>query len=105
MFDGVEGEALEKRIANNKEETFNKGLLFAAGLVAGEAVLGVIVALIIIIGGPGAIALFLKPSAIPGILGLLFIMTMIVYMVIRDHLGQLSGSQAGMVFSSIFRRR
>ncbi|MGA1866360.1 MAG: OPT family oligopeptide transporter [Thermoplasmatota archaeon] len=105
MYDGLEGEALEKRINENKESTFNKGLLFAAGLVAGEAVLGVIVALIIIIGGPGAIALFSKPSALPGMLGLLFIMVMIVYMVIRDHLGQLSGSQARSVMSSLFRRK
>jgi putative OPT family oligopeptide transporter len=105
MFDGLVGEDLDKRISDNKEETFNKGLLFAAGLVAGEAVLGVIVALIIIIGGPGAIAIFLSPSAFPGILGLLFIMSMIIYMVIRDHLGQLSGTQARMVFSSLFKRR
>ncbi|MBN1391022.1 MAG: oligopeptide transporter, OPT family [Candidatus Thermoplasmatota archaeon] len=105
MYDGLQGEALEKRISENRESTFNKGLLFAAGLVAGEAVLGVIVALIIIIGGPGAIAVFSKPSAIPGLLGLLFIMMMIVYMVIRDHLGQLSGSQAGSVMSSVLRRK
>ncbi|MGA1872791.1 MAG: OPT family oligopeptide transporter [Thermoplasmatota archaeon] len=104
-FAGLQGEELEKRILNNKEDTFNKGLLFAAGLVAGEAVLGVIVALIIIVGGPGAIAIFSHPSAIPGMLGLLFIMTMIVYMVIRDHLGELSGSQALSVFSSVFRRK
>jgi putative OPT family oligopeptide transporter len=105
MFDRRQGEDLEKQISDNKEETFNKGLLFAAGLVAGEAVLGVIVALIIIIGGPGAIAIFLSPSALPGILGLLFIMFMIVYMVIRDHLGQLSGSQARLVLSSLFKRK
>ncbi|MGA1793759.1 MAG: OPT family oligopeptide transporter [Thermoplasmatota archaeon] len=105
FYDGLEGEELEKRISHNKEETFNKGLLFAAGLVAGEAVLGVLVALIIIIGGPGAIAIFSKPSAIPGIFGLLFIMGMIIYMVIRDHLGQLSGYQARQVFSSVFKRK
>ncbi|MGA1820194.1 MAG: OPT family oligopeptide transporter [Thermoplasmatota archaeon] len=105
LFDGLEGEEMDKRISENKEATFNQGLLFAAGLVAGEAVLGVLVALIIIIGGPGAIAIFSTPSAVPGMFGLLFIMGMIIYMVIRGHLGQLSGSQARMVFSSVFRRK
>jgi putative OPT family oligopeptide transporter len=105
LFEGNEPDEIEERIAENKEETFNKGLLFAAGLVAGEAVLGVLVAVIIIIGGPGAIAIFGSPSAIPGILGLLFIMSMIIYMVIRDHLGQLTPSQARTMIASGFRFR
>lgn len=105
MYDGLDGVELNQRITENKEDTFNKGLLFAAGLVAGEAVLGVLVALIIIIGGPGAIAIFSKPSAIPGMLGLLFIMGMIIYMVIRDHMGMLSGREAFRVFRSVVRRK
>lgn len=88
---GLNKEQLEERIKENKEETFNKGLLFAAGLVAGEAVFGVIVAIIIVAGIP--IKLISNPSMIPGILGLLFIMFLIVYMVVREHINGLSLSQ------------
>ena len=102
---GKTKEETNKLVAANKEATFNSGLLFAAGLVAGEAVLGVIVALIIIVGGPGAIAIYSAPSTIPGILGLLFVMFIIVYMVIRDHLAQLSKGQSRTVLRSILRRK
>ncbi len=88
---GLSGEQLNEKIKENKEETFNKGLLFAAGLVAGEAVLGVIVAVIIVVGLP--IKIFGNPSMVPGILGLLFIMFLIIYMVVREHVQGLSMSQ------------
>lgn len=107
LFDsaGKTKEQLESLVKENKESTFNEGLLFAAGLVAGEAVLGVIVAMIIIIGGPGAISIFSNPSTLPGIFGLLFIMFIIVYMVIREHLGNLTGGQSRQVLSAMFRRK
>lgn len=101
---GKTKEETDKLVKENKEETFNKGLLFAAGLVAGEAVFGVIVALIIIIGGPGAIALFNDPSSIPGLFGLFFIMFIIVYMVIREHLAGLNKEQSRAVMSRLFKR-
>jgi putative OPT family oligopeptide transporter len=106
LFDvvGMTKDEADKVVKENKEQTFNMGLLFAAGLVAGEAVFGVIVALIIIIGGPGAIALFNNPSSIPGLFGLFFIMFIIIYMVIREHLSQLDKDQSRMVLSRIFRR-
>ncbi len=102
---GKTKEETNKLVAANKEATFNSGLLFAAGLVAGEAVLGVIVALIIIVGGPGAIAIFSDPSKIPGVIGLIFVMFIIVYMVIREHLAQLSRDQSRTVLRSILRRK
>ncbi|MFW3145348.1 MAG: OPT family oligopeptide transporter [Thermoplasmatota archaeon] len=93
MYDsaGLSKEQLEAKVKDNKEDTFNKGLLFAAGLVAGEAVLGVIVAGLII-AEPiiGSIKVFTAPSMYPGIFGLLFIMLLIVYMVIREHVAGLS---------------
>lgn len=94
----------DRMVKENREETFNKGLLFAAGLVAGEAVFGVIVALIIIIGGPGAIAIFNDPSSVPGLFGLLFIMFIIVYMVVREHLSGLTKQQSRTVLSRLFKR-
>ena len=107
LFDtkGLSREEADKLVKENKESTFNEGLLFAAGLVAGEAVLGVIVALIIIVGGPGAIAFFTDPSIIPGLFGLAFVMFIIVYMVIREHRGNLTSSQARQVMSGMFGRK
>jgi len=105
IFDsaGLSRDEIEARVKENKEETFNKGLLFAAGLVAGEAVLGVVVAgLIVMEPIIGSIKIFSDPSLIPGVLGLLFIMFLIVYMVIRENIEGLSGSQ---VFGTLFRRR
>jgi putative OPT family oligopeptide transporter len=100
---GLSPEETEAKVKENKEETFNKGLLFAAGLVAGEAVLGVVVAgLIVMEPLIGSIKIFSEPSLIPGVLGLLFIMFLIVYMVIRENIGGLSRSQ---VFGTLFRRR
>jgi putative OPT family oligopeptide transporter len=102
---GKTKEEADLLVKENKESTFNLGLLFAAGLVAGEAVFGVIVALIIILGGPGAIAFFSDPSTIPGVLGLLFVMLVIIYMVIREHLYALSRTQSREVLRSMLRRK
>jgi putative OPT family oligopeptide transporter len=100
---GLSKDGIEAKVKENKEDTFNKGLLFAAGLVAGEAVLGVVVAGLIVMGPLiGSIKIFSDPSLIPGVIGLLFIMFLIVYMVIRDNIGGLSRSQ---VFGTLFRRR
>jgi len=101
---GLTPEQTEAKVKEAKEETFNKGLLFAAGLVAGEAIMGVFVAVIIIVGGPGAIAVFNTPSAIPGLFGLIFLMALIIYMVIREHLRQLGKGQASEVFRSMLKR-
>jgi putative OPT family oligopeptide transporter len=100
---GLTQEEIEAKVKETKEETFNKGLLFAAGLVAGEAVLGVVVAgLIVMEPVIGSIKIFSEPSLIPGVLGLLFIMFLIVYMVIRENIMGLSRSQ---VLGAFFRRR
>ncbi|MEA3557884.1 MAG: OPT/YSL family transporter, partial [Candidatus Thermoplasmatota archaeon] len=93
LFDasGLSKEELDAKIKDRKEDTFNKGLLFAAGLVAGEAVIGVVVAVIIVIGLP--ITIFADPSMVPGFLGLIFVMFLIVYMVVREHIDGLSMSE------------
>jgi putative OPT family oligopeptide transporter len=103
LFGGsLSKEQLDAKIKENKEETFNKGLLFAAGLVAGEAIIGVIVA-VIIVAEPiiGSIKIFANPSMFPGILGLLFVMFLIIYMVIRDHV---DGMSIGQIFGTLRRR-
>jgi putative OPT family oligopeptide transporter len=100
---GMGEEETENKIKEAKEESFNKGLLFAAGLVAGEAVLGVIIALFIIMNVP--LKIIGSPSSIPGLIVLIYVMTLIVYMVIRDHLALISRAQAAGVFRTMFRRK
>ncbi len=100
---GLTAQESEEKVKVGKEESFNQGLLFAAGLVAGEAVLGVIIALFIILEVP--LALTSDPSAIPGLLVLIYIMGLIIYMVIRDHLALLSRVQAMGVFKNMLRRK
>ncbi|MGA1822008.1 MAG: OPT family oligopeptide transporter [Thermoplasmatota archaeon] len=104
LFDalGLSVDEKKKKIADAKERTFNTGLLFAAGLVAGEAIFGVIVAGFII--GNVNLALFTSPSMIPGILALLFVMVLIVYMVIRDDISDLTYGQYWTVIKNIFKK-
>ncbi|MCU0798369.1 MAG: oligopeptide transporter, OPT family [Candidatus Thermoplasmatota archaeon] len=106
LFDtkGLPEKDVEARINSTKEEVYNKGLLFAAGLVAGEAIMGVVVAVIIIVGGPGVFAFFSDPSMIPGLLAFIYLMGLILYLVIRDHLGELSGGQTMAVIKGMFRK-
>lgn len=99
---GLSREETGEKVKEAKERTFNMGLLFAAGLVAGEAIMGVIVALIIIMKID--IAFFIVPSMIPGLLALLFIMTLIVYMVVRDDIANLSGREYLNVLKNMFKK-
>ena len=64
--------------------------------------MGVIVAGLIIGLGPGSMSIFSNPSAFPGVLALLFIMFLIIYMVIRDHMANMGMRDA---FGIMFRRR
>ncbi len=104
MYDtvGLAREQVEAKIKDAKDRTFNVGLLFAAGLVAGEAITGVIVAAIII--SPLDIRLISNPSAIPGIFGLVYLMLLIVYFVIRDDIAHLKTPQILGIFSKVFKR-
>jgi hypothetical protein len=60
-----------------KEKIIRTGLLLTAGLIAGEALMGVIVAFLII-GGIN-LALFDFPPVLPGILLWLFIAVLLFY--------------------------
>ena len=70
--------------------------------VAGEAITGVIVAAIII--SPLEIKLISNPSAIPGIFGLVYLMLLIIYIVIRDDIAHLKTPQILSIFSKVFKR-
>jgi putative OPT family oligopeptide transporter len=74
--------AIKQTEVKPKERIIRSGLLFTAGLIAGEALTGVIVAFIIIAGFN--ITLFEFPPILPGILLWLFIALLVFYIPLRE---------------------
>jgi putative OPT family oligopeptide transporter len=81
---------LEKTIATEVEKAGNGGILIASGLVAGEALMGVIVAVMVISG----VNATLVPGPIwwPGLLIFLYIGILIIYMSLREMIGPIPGA-------------
>jgi uncharacterized oligopeptide transporter (OPT) family protein len=69
-----------------KEKAIRTGLLFTAGLVAGEALMGVVVAILIVLGIQ--LALFQTAPWWPGLLIFGFIAVLLAYIPIREILTQ-----------------
>jgi putative OPT family oligopeptide transporter len=69
-----------------KEKAIRTGLLFTAGLVAGEALMGVVVAILIVLGIQ--LALFQTAPWWPGLLIFGFIAVLLTYIPIREILTQ-----------------
>lgn len=74
--------AIKQTEVKPKERIIRTGLLFTAGLIAGEALTGVIVAFIIISGL--SITIFDYPPILPGILLWLFIALLVFYIPLRE---------------------
>jgi putative OPT family oligopeptide transporter len=74
--------AIKQTEVKPRERILRTGLLFTAGLIAGEALTGVIVAFIIISGLD--IVMFDFPPILPGLLLWLFIATLVFYIPLRE---------------------
>jgi putative OPT family oligopeptide transporter len=74
--------AIKQTEVKPRERILRTGLLFTAGLIAGEALTGVIVAFIIISGLD--IVMFEFPPILPGILLWLFIAVLVFYIPLRE---------------------
>jgi len=74
--------AIKQTEVKPKEKVVRTGLLFTAGLIAGEALTGVIVAFIIISGLN--ITVFKYPPVLPGLLLWLFIALLVFYIPLRE---------------------
>jgi len=88
-FESTKGEetsewelAIKQTEIKPKDRILRTGLLFSAGLIAGEALTGVIVAFIIITGLK--ITVFETPPTIPGLLIWLFIALLVFYIPLRE---------------------
>jgi uncharacterized oligopeptide transporter (OPT) family protein len=74
--------AIKQTDVKPKEKIIRTGLLLTAGLIAGEALMGVIVAFMII-GGIN-LAMFTYPPILPAILIWLFIAILLAYIPLRE---------------------
>jgi len=74
--------AIKQTEIRPRERILRTGLLFTAGLIAGEALTGVIVAFIIISGLD--IVMFEFPPILPGLLLWLFVATLVFYIPLRE---------------------
>jgi len=74
--------AIKQTDVKPKEKIIRSGLLLTAGLIAGEALMGVIVAFLII--GGIDLAIFDYPPILPGIIIFLFIALLLAYIPLRE---------------------
>ncbi len=74
--------AIKQTDVKPKEKVIRTGLLLTAGLIAGEALMGVIVAFLII--GGIDLAIFAYPPVLPAILIWLFIAVLLAYIPLRE---------------------
>jgi putative OPT family oligopeptide transporter len=98
---GKSSKEIEKRMSADLEDADSKGILIASGLVAGEALMGVIIAVLVISG----ITLTVVPGPIawPGLLIFLYIGFLLAYLSIREKIGQLSTGQIKRIIVPAFR--
>jgi putative OPT family oligopeptide transporter len=81
LASGPEDERKSK-LKTTMEETENRGILFASGLIAGEAIMGVIIAGIVIVGLQ--IQLIGVPADVPGLLIFIYIGMLLAYLLVRN---------------------
>jgi uncharacterized oligopeptide transporter (OPT) family protein len=74
--------AIKQTDVKPKEKIIRTGLLLTAGLIAGEALMGVGVAFLIIFGVK--LSLFEYPPMLPGLLVFLFIAVLLAYIPLRE---------------------
>ncbi len=74
--------AIKQTDVKPKEKIIRTGLLLTAGLIAGEALTGVIVAFLII--GGIDLALFPFPPILPGVLIFIFLAILLAYIPLRE---------------------
>jgi putative OPT family oligopeptide transporter len=95
----LSSEECTSRISKLKEKISNRGILFASGLIAGEAIIGVIIAAIVI-GGIDLRILGVS-AAWPGILVFGYLLLLLIYVLLRDFLKTMSLKQVIMIVKNI----
>jgi putative OPT family oligopeptide transporter len=101
--DNLTDEQCTNKISSLKAKVSNRGILFASGLIAGEAILGVIIAAIVIAGIN--LALIGESASWPGLLVFGYLMFLLCYILLRDILKTLNFSQLKTITMNILFRR
>jgi uncharacterized oligopeptide transporter (OPT) family protein len=86
---GADPEELDSIRDSRWENTESRGILFSSGLIAGEALMGVIIAAIVLMGYE--LYMVGVPAAWPGILLFLYIAFLLGYMSLREQVADLDG--------------
>jgi len=94
-------ETRKAKLKTATDDTQNKGILFASGLIAGEAVIGVVIAFLVIL--KVNMQLIGVPAEIPGLLVFIYIGILLAYFLLRDHLRTLNMSEFRGFWRSVFR--
>ena len=81
---GSSEEVRQERLKAVSAETENKGILFASGLIAGEAITGVVIALIVI--AKIKLSVFGIPAEWPGLVVFIYVGMLLAYFLTRDQL-------------------
>ena len=93
-------EESKSRVANITERVTNQGILFASGLIAGEAIVGVIIAAVVI-GGVN-LAMIGVASWWPGLLVFAYLMILMIYVLLRDILKTMNFTQVRHITQKVF---
>ena len=77
-------EERKTKVKATMDENENKGILFASGLIAGEAIMGVVIACIVL----ASLKLNLTgiPAEWPGLLVFIYVGILLAYFLLRDHI-------------------
>ena len=97
--EGLSEPETEKRISGLQEKITNQGILFASGLIAGEAIVGVIIAGLVIAGLH--LALIGESAAWPGMLVFGYLMILMMYILLRSLLKKMNFDQLKLVIRGV----
>ncbi len=92
-------EERKPRLKSAMEENQNRGILFASGLIAGEAIMGVLIAAIVF--AHLKLGLSSAPTELPGLLIFIYIGAMLAYVVIREHIRAMGRSEFRATWRSV----
>lgn len=101
--DNLTSEQCKSKIQRLKEKITNRGILFASGLIAGEAILGVMIAAVVI--GGVQLTLIGDSASWPGLLVFGYLMFLLCYILLRDQLKTMNFNQLKTVTMNIFLRK
>ena len=97
--ENLTAEKCKSRISGLREKVSNRGILFASGLIAGEAIIGVIIAVIVILGID--MTLIGVSSWWPGLLVFGYLIILLMYILLREILKEIHFEQLKFIIKTM----